>query len=61
MDEILPLTMMKDSIIVLQKKDLLTVYEDKVKDLVKKLLVLDGDSERCIFITLKKVATKCCE
>ncbi|KAK6260767.1 hypothetical protein SCA6_015241 [Theobroma cacao] len=30
----------------LRKKDLLTVYEDKVKDLVKKLLVLDGDSER---------------
>ncbi|KAK6239929.1 hypothetical protein QUC31_005398 [Theobroma cacao] len=29
----------------LRKKDLLTVYEDKVKDLVKKLLVLDGDSE----------------
>ncbi|XVE73943.1 hypothetical protein DITRI_Ditri11bG0159100 [Diplodiscus trichospermus] len=30
----------------LRKKDLLSVYEDKVKDLVKKLLVLDGDSER---------------
>ncbi|XP_021280649.1 uncharacterized protein LOC110413943 isoform X2 [Herrania umbratica] len=29
----------------LRKKDLLTVYEDKVKDLVKKLLVLGGDSE----------------
>ncbi|XWS77120.1 hypothetical protein CRYUN_Cryun01aG0235000 [Craigia yunnanensis] len=29
----------------LRKKDLLSVYEDKVKDLVKKLMVLDGDSE----------------
>ncbi|GMJ01561.1 hypothetical protein like AT1G01920 [Hibiscus trionum] len=29
----------------LRKKDLISVYEDKVKDLVKKLLVLDGDSE----------------
>ncbi|KAG4192235.1 hypothetical protein ERO13_A07G144300v2 [Gossypium hirsutum] len=30
----------------LRKKDLMSVYEDKVKELVKKLLVLDGDSER---------------
>ncbi|KAK8557806.1 hypothetical protein V6N12_010030 [Hibiscus sabdariffa] len=30
----------------LRKKDLISVYEDKVKGLVKKLLVLDGDSER---------------
>ncbi|XVF73297.1 hypothetical protein PTKIN_Ptkin12aG0190300 [Pterospermum kingtungense] len=30
----------------LRRKDLLSVYEDKVKDLVKKLLALDGDSER---------------
>lgn len=30
----------------LQKKNLLSLYEDKVKGLVKKLLVLDGDSER---------------
>ncbi|KAH9732203.1 SET domain-containing protein [Citrus sinensis] len=30
----------------LQKQNLLTLYDDKVKDLVKKLLVLDGDSER---------------
>ncbi|KDO85961.1 hypothetical protein CISIN_1g008178mg [Citrus sinensis] len=29
----------------LQKQNLLTLYDDKVKDLVKKLLVLDGDSE----------------
>ncbi|XP_012482850.2 protein-lysine N-methyltransferase EFM1 isoform X1 [Gossypium raimondii] len=29
----------------LRKKDLMSVYEDKVKELVKKLLVLDGDSE----------------
>ncbi|KAK8501423.1 hypothetical protein V6N12_041755 [Hibiscus sabdariffa] len=29
----------------LRKKDLISVYEDKVKGLVKKLLVLDGDSE----------------
>ncbi|GMJ01560.1 hypothetical protein like AT1G01920 [Hibiscus trionum] len=32
----------------LRKKDLISVYEDKVKDLVKKLLVLDGDSERSV-------------
>lgn len=31
---------------MLQKQNLLTLYDDKVKDLVKKLLVLDGDSER---------------
>ncbi|KAK9758005.1 hypothetical protein RND81_01G200200 [Saponaria officinalis] len=30
---------------ILQKKSLQAVYEDKVKDLVKKLLILDGDSE----------------
>ncbi|OMO78698.1 hypothetical protein CCACVL1_14200 [Corchorus capsularis] len=30
----------------LRRKDLMSVYEDKVKDLVKKLLVLDGNSER---------------
>ncbi|XP_031267753.1 uncharacterized protein LOC116126187 isoform X2 [Pistacia vera] len=29
----------------LQKQKLLSLYDDKVKDLVKKLLILDGDSE----------------
>nr|AKM76811.1 SET domain-containing protein [Hypseocharis bilobata] len=29
----------------LQKRSLLSLYNDKVKDLVKKLLILDGDSE----------------
>ncbi|KAG5563948.1 hypothetical protein RHGRI_000206 [Rhododendron griersonianum] len=31
----------------LQKKKLLSLYEDKVKNLVKKLLVLHGETERC--------------
>lgn len=43
---------------MLQKQNLLTLYDDKVKDLVKKLLVLDGDSERylqsCLFFLLLK-------
>ncbi|KAG5565599.1 hypothetical protein RHGRI_001493 [Rhododendron griersonianum] len=32
---------------MLQKKKLLSLYEDKVKNLVKKLLVLHGETERC--------------
>lgn len=43
---------------MLQKQNLLTLYDDKVKDLVKKLLVLDGDSERylqsCFFFSIVK-------
>lgn len=38
----------------------MSVYEDKVKELVKKLLVLDGDSERSVLITLNKIAIHCC-
>ena len=34
-----------DDCLVLQKKSLLNLYETKVKDIVKKLLTLDGDSE----------------
>lgn len=33
-----------------QKKKLLSLYHDKVEVLVKKLLILDGDSERFLFI-----------
>ena len=33
---------------ILQKKGLLSLYEDKVKHLVKKLLTLDGSSERSV-------------
>jgi len=33
-----------------QKKKLQTLYDDKVKPLVKKLLTLDGDSERFVVI-----------
>ena len=33
---------------MLQKKQLQSLYDAKVKDLVKKLLVFDGDSEGCV-------------
>lgn len=33
---------------MLQKKQLQSLYDDKVKDLVKKLLILDGDSKGCV-------------
>ena len=36
---------MFDNCIILQKKSLLSLYETKVKDIVKKLLTLDGNSE----------------
>ena len=34
-----------DNRFILQKKSLLSLYESKVKDIVKKLLTLDGNSE----------------
>lgn len=33
---------------MLQKKSLQSLYDDKVRHLVKKLLTLDGDSERSV-------------
>lgn len=38
-----------DDCLVLQKKSLLNLYETKVKDIVKKLLTLDSDSEKYVF------------
>lgn len=38
---------------LLQKKKLQALYEHKVRSLVQKLLILEGDSERCVKLLVK--------